>query len=54
MDGRNAGLLAVFICNLLRLIDILPTGYFLGLIVVMSSSRDRRIGDMVAGTMIFE
>jgi len=52
MDGRNAGLLAVVIRNLFRLIDSLPVGYFLGLIVVMCSSRDRRIGDMVAGTIV--
>ncbi|XID91566.1 RDD family protein [Paenibacillaceae bacterium WGS1546] len=51
-DGRNAGLLAVVIRNLFRLIDMLPFGYFLGLIVVASSSRDRRIGDMVAGTIV--
>ncbi len=52
MEGRNAGLLAVFIRNLFRLIDMLPVGYFLGMIVVMSSSMDRRIGDMVAGTIV--
>jgi len=52
MEGRNAGLLAVVIRNLFRLIDMLPAGYFLGMIVVMSSSRDRRIGDMVAGTIV--
>ncbi|TVX99812.1 RDD family protein [Cohnella terricola] len=51
-DGRNAGLLAVVIRNLFRLIDILPVFYFLGMIVVMSSPRDRRIGDMVAGTIV--
>jgi len=51
-DGRNAGLLAIVIRNLFRLIDILPFGYFLGLIVVASSPRDRRIGDMVAGTIV--
>ncbi|MFB9276593.1 RDD family protein [Cohnella cellulosilytica] len=52
MEGRNAGLLAVVIRNLFRLIDMLPVGYFLGMIVVLSSSADRRIGDMVAGTIV--
>ncbi|WP_127580522.1 RDD family protein [Paenibacillus koleovorans] len=51
-DGRNAGLLAVLIRNLFRLIDLLPMCYFLGLLVVLGSSNDRRIGDMVAGTIV--
>ncbi|WP_276353069.1 RDD family protein [Cohnella caldifontis] len=51
-DGRNAGLFAVLIRNLFRLLDMLPIGYFLGMIVVLCSSRDRRIGDMVAGTIV--
>lgn len=51
-EGRNVGLLVVVIRNLFRLIDMLPVGYFLGMVVVMSSSEDRRIGDMVAGTIV--
>ena len=41
-----------FIRNLLRIIDGLPVFYLLGLIVMVSSKRKQRIGDMAAGTVV--
>ncbi|MNH99758.1 RDD family protein [compost metagenome] len=51
-NGQSATLLSVIIRNLFRLLDLLPIGYFLGGIVMIFSSRDKRIGDMVAGTIV--
>ena len=38
--------------NFLRTADILPIGYGIGLICMVSTSRLQRVGDLVAGTMV--
>ena len=38
--------------NLLRAADFLPFGYALGVVVMGRDSRFRRLGDLVAGTMV--
>jgi len=50
--GGSASLLSVIIRNLFRLIDLLPVGYFAGAVAMMFSPSDKRIGDMVAGTVV--
>jgi hypothetical protein len=42
----------VIVRNLLRVVDFLPGGYFLGLLVMMLNRRYKRIGDFVAGTIV--
>ncbi|UJF32575.1 RDD family protein [Paenibacillus hexagrammi] len=51
-NGQSATVLSIVIRNLFRLLDMLPSGYFLGAVTILLSSRDKRIGDMVAGTMV--
>lgn len=51
LDGAYTPMKA-FIRNLLRIIDGLPFFYLLGLIVMVSSKRKQRIGDMAAGTVV--
>lgn len=51
-NGQSATLLSILIRNLFRLLDLLPMAYFLGAVVMMFSSRDKRLGDMVAGTIV--
>ncbi|MBL4950710.1 RDD family protein [Neobacillus sp. YIM B02564] len=51
-NGHSITLLSSFIRNLLRLIDSLPTGYFLGIIMVFFHSKHKRLGDLVAGTIV--
>lgn len=41
-----------FLRNLLRAADFLPWGYVLGLLSMAYDSRFRRLGDLVAGTMV--
>lgn len=55
-DGRPITLWEAMARNLLRIFDAVP-GFFLpvysvGLIAIFLSSRDRRIGDMFAGTVV--
>src|SRR5262245_18675055 len=44
----------VMVRNLLRVVDFLPGGYGLGLIVMCSNARCKRIGDFVAGTIVIQ
>jgi len=51
-DGTSIGLLAAFLRNGLLLVDALPFAYVLGLLVMMTTRRFRRVGDLVAGTVV--
>jgi uncharacterized RDD family membrane protein YckC len=50
-DGRAPGIGRALLRTVLRLIDGL-FGYLLGLIIVVNSSRRRRLGDMAADTLV--
>lgn len=51
-NGHSITLLSSFIRNLLRIIDMLPFGYLTGMIMVFFHSRHKRLGDLVAGTIV--
>ncbi|HSE17915.1 MAG TPA: RDD family protein [Pyrinomonadaceae bacterium] len=52
-DGRPITFWEASVRNLLRTVDMFPTGsYSIGLIAVFASTRDQRIGDMVGGTVV--
>lgn len=51
-DGAPAGFVAVFIRNLIRIIDFLPAFYGLGLLMIIFTSRSQRLGDLAAGTYV--
>lgn len=38
--------------NLLRLVDILPGTYIVGIISILATSRNQRLGDLAAGTIV--
>ncbi len=38
--------------NLLRLVDILPFGYATGMVTILATSRNQRLGDLAAGTLV--
>lgn len=52
VNGNPAGFLDVIIRNLMRMVDFLPTGYGLGLVVMFLNSHGRRLGDYAAGTLV--
>lgn len=52
MDGNSIGFLDNVIRNLIRILDFLPFGYGLGLIVMFCNRRSRRLGDYAAGTLV--
>jgi len=51
-DGTSIGLGAACVRNVLLLVDALPFAYVLGLFVMMATNRFRRVGDLVAGTVV--
>ncbi|WP_454832881.1 RDD family protein [Pseudoxanthomonas wuyuanensis] len=51
-DGAPVGWLAAITRNLLRTVDMLPFGYAAGLAASLIDPHGRRLGDMVAGTLV--
>ncbi len=52
-DGRPITFWEAAVRNLLRTFDMMPTPFYsIGLISVFYSTRDQRVGDMVAGTVV--
>lgn len=51
-DGRPVNFTASFLRNILRIVDALPGGYAVGLIMVFVNAREKRVGDIVGGTMV--
>ncbi|MBV7506487.1 RDD family protein [Bacillus sp. sid0103] len=51
-NGHSITLLSSLIRNLMRIIDSLPTAYFLGIIMIFFHSKHKRLGDLVAGTIV--
>ncbi|NOV04678.1 RDD family protein [Paenibacillus planticolens] len=51
-NGQSATILSILIRNLFRLLDMMPVFYFIGAVSIFLSSKDKRVGDMVAGTIV--
>jgi uncharacterized RDD family membrane protein YckC len=51
-DGQPARLRAVVVRNLVRIVDMLPTMYAVGVITILASKRSQRLGDLAAGTIV--
>ncbi|HEX6045757.1 MAG TPA: RDD family protein [Pyrinomonadaceae bacterium] len=52
-DGRPITFWEATVRNLIRSLDMMPAPFYsIGLISVFASSRDQRVGDMVAGTVV--
>jgi len=52
MDGRAADVSCILLRNLLRIIDFLPAFYPVGAITMFMHKDSRRLGDLVAGTIV--
>lgn len=51
-DGGRVGVLDSIIRNLIRLVDMLPGYYAVGLASLLLSRTNKRLGDMAAGTVV--
>lgn len=52
INGAPVGWLGAFVRNLLRVVDMLPFGYATGLVSCLADPWGRRLGDIVAGTLV--
>ena len=50
--GQPVGFVASAIRNIVRLVDMLPFSYAIGIVAILASSKNQRLGDMAAGTMV--
>lgn len=51
-NGRSIGFLDALTRNLLRIVDIIPGFYLVGLVAVFATRQSQRLGDLVAGTIV--
>jgi uncharacterized RDD family membrane protein YckC len=52
VEGHPVGFVTSAIRNLLRPIDFLPSAYLLGAVVILSTRKNQRLGDIAAGTVV--
>ena len=52
VGGAPVGFLASVIRNLLRIVDALPTFYLVGMLAVLFTRNNQRLGDLAAGTIV--
>jgi hypothetical protein len=51
-DGQPVDAKAIFLRNVLRAVDVLPSGYVIGLVTMIGSRHGQRLGDHAAGTLV--
>lgn len=51
-DGQVPDAAAILIRNVMRLVDFLPGSYLIGVLVMLGSAQNRRLGDIAAGTLV--
>ena len=52
IGGRPVGFVASSIRNMVRIVDFLPSLYLVGMIAVISTRMNQRLGDLAAGTVV--
>ena len=52
VGGEAEGFLTAAVRNFLRIVDFLPAFYVVGVISIMATSRNQRLGDLAAGTLV--
>jgi uncharacterized RDD family membrane protein YckC len=51
-SGAPVTFLTSAVRNLLRLVDFLPTTYLIGIVLILATKRNQRLGDLAAGTIV--
>ncbi|MDP8975394.1 MAG: RDD family protein [Actinomycetota bacterium] len=52
VGGAPVSFLPSAVRNLVRLVDFLPTAYGVGVVTMLANSRNQRLGDLAAGTLV--
>lgn len=50
--GQSITFLSAFIRNVIRIIDLLPSFYLIGMVVIFFHPKHKRLGDLVGGTIV--
>ena len=50
--GRPVDFRSSAVRNLLRIVDILPSAYFIAIVTIFLTKRNQRLGDLAAGTLV--
>jgi uncharacterized RDD family membrane protein YckC len=53
-DGGPIGLTESAVRNILRIVDILPVYYTVGMVAILLNRRSKRLGDLAAGTLVIK
>ncbi len=53
-EGQPIGMQESIVRNLIRSVDYLPTLYVVGLVSILVTKRNQRLGDMAAGTIVVQ
>lgn len=53
-NGLPVGFTTSVVRNLVRLVDLLPGAYLVGLVSVVASRANQRVGDLAAGTLVIK
>lgn len=51
-QGRRVTFFSSLVRNLVRVVDYLPTGYLVGLVTMLVTKKEQRLGDLAAGTVV--
>jgi uncharacterized RDD family membrane protein YckC len=51
-EGHPVGFVTSAIRNVIRPVDFLPSAYLLGALVILSTRKNQRLGDIAAGTLV--
>ena len=51
-EGEPIGFVTSAIRNIMRIVDFLPVFYAVGVVSIVSTGSDQRLGDLTAGTMV--
>lgn len=51
-DGGTVTLVPAAVRNIVRIVDFLPTAYSVGVLSVLATPRNQRLGDLAAGTLV--
>lgn len=52
--GGSVTLWPSMVRNILRLVDFLPSAYLIGILAILASGRNQRVGDLAAGTVVIK
>jgi uncharacterized RDD family membrane protein YckC len=52
VGGRPVGFVSSAVRNLVRIADLLPAGYAIGVISILATEKNQRLGDLAAGTIV--